>query len=88
MTLLPMAPVEAKLMPKPPFVLMKLSWMLSGRPVDTGRPEVSADYDLAILVEFDSVDAYRAWLASPAHRDLVRTWKPRWSRATIVDFAP
>lgn len=61
---------------------------VSGTPVDTGRPEVTADYDLAILVEFDSVDDYRAWLASSEHRELVRTWKPRWSRSTIVDFAP
>lgn len=61
---------------------------VSGTPVETGRPEVSADYDLAILVEFDSVDDYRAWLASAPHRELGSKWRPRWKRATIVDFAP
>ena len=61
---------------------------LSGTPVDTGRYEVSADYDLAILVEFDSVEDYQAWLASAPHRELGSKWRPRWKRATIVDFAP
>ncbi|MEI8357688.1 MAG: Dabb family protein [Deltaproteobacteria bacterium] len=59
-----------------------------GAPVETGRPQVSRDYDLGILVEFDSVDDYRAFLEDPAHQALVRTWRPRWKRATIVDFAP
>jgi len=59
-----------------------------GAPVDTGRPQVSRDSDLGILVEFDSLDDYRAFLEDPAHQALVRTWRPRWKRSQIVDFAP
>lgn len=59
-----------------------------GAPVDTGRPNVASDYDLGIIVEFDSVEAYKAYLAHPTHQALVTTWKPRWKRSYIVDFAP
>lgn len=59
-----------------------------GRPVDIGRTNVSNDYDLGIVVQFDSVDAYRAYLVDPLHVRLVEEWKPRWKRAFIVDFSP
>lgn len=59
-----------------------------GTPVDTGRANVATDYDLGIIVEFDSVDDYKAYLAHPTHQALVTAWKPKWKRSTIVDFAP
>lgn len=60
---------------------------LSGTHLELGRPSVTGDYDLAIVVEFDSIEAYRAYLDHPAHLELVRTWRPKWRRATMYDFA-
>lgn len=59
-----------------------------GAPVDIGRANVARDYDLGIIVEFDSVDDYKAYLAHPVHQELVQVWRPKWKRAYIVDFAP
>jgi Stress responsive A/B Barrel Domain len=59
-----------------------------GSPVDIGRANVSKDYDLGIIVEFDSVEDYKAYLAHPVHQQLVQTWRPKWKRSYIVDFAP
>lgn len=46
-------------------------------PFDTGRETVSADYDLCLLVGFETVLDYRAYLEHPAHIQLVDTWRPR-----------
>lgn len=59
-----------------------------GTPVDIGRTNVATDYDLGIIVEFDSVEAYKSYLAHPTHQALVAAWKPKWKRSYIVDFAP
>jgi hypothetical protein len=59
-----------------------------GAPVDIGRANVSRDYDLGIIVQFDSVEDYRAYLEHPIHEELVRTWRPKWRKSYIVDFAP
>lgn len=59
-----------------------------GTPVDIGRGNVARDYDLGLVVTFDSVEDYRAYLADPLHEELVAKWRPRWRRAYIVDFAP
>jgi len=59
-----------------------------GAPVDIGRTNVARDYDLGIIVEFDSVDDYKAYLEHPIHQQLVQVWRPKWKRAYIVDFAP
>lgn len=59
-----------------------------GTPVDIGRATVAKDYDLGIVVQFASVDDYRAYLEHPVHQQLVSKWRPRWRRSYIVDFAP
>ncbi|MFM1824020.1 MAG: Stress responsive Barrel Domain [Planctomycetota bacterium] len=59
-----------------------------GTPVDIGRGNVARDYDLGLVVTFDSVEDYRAYLADPLHEELVAKWRPRWRRSYIVDFAP
>jgi len=62
-----------------------------GRPLDIGRPEVAADWDVGLVIEFDSVADYQRYLADERHAALVTAWKPRWERITIqdvlVDFA-
>jgi hypothetical protein len=59
-----------------------------GTHVEIGRGNVAKDYDLGIIVQFDSVDDYRAYLEHPVHVQLVSTWRPKWRRSYIVDFAP
>ena len=59
-----------------------------GTPVECGRTNVSKDYDLGIVVQFDSVEAYQAYLVHPIHQELVTKWRPHWKRSFIVDFAP
>jgi len=59
-----------------------------GTPVDIGRANVSRDYDLGIIVQFDSIEDYKAYLEHPIHQDLVREWRPKWRKSYIVDFAP
>ena len=59
-----------------------------GTPVDIGRANVARDYDVGIIVEFDSVEDYTAYLEHPVHQQLVQAWRPKWKRAYIVDFAP
>ncbi|MDI9403643.1 MAG: Dabb family protein [Limnohabitans sp.] len=61
---------------------------ICGTPVDIGRANVSGDYDLGIIVQFESVDAYKAYLEHPLHQELVRAWRPKWKKSYIVDFAP
>jgi hypothetical protein len=59
-----------------------------GTHVETGRANVAHDYDLAIVVQFDSVEDYRVFLEHPVHQQLVREWRSKWRRSYIVDFAP
>ena len=59
-----------------------------GTHVEIGRGNVAKDYDLGIIVQFDSVDDYKAYLEHPVHVQLVSTWRPKWRRSYIVDFAP
>lgn len=61
---------------------------VSGTPVDIGRGNVSRDYHVGLIVRFDSVEGYKAYLAHPAHEQLVQKWRPRWRKASIADFAP
>ena len=61
---------------------------ICGTPVDIGRATVAQDYDLGIVVQFDSTADYEAYLAHPIHQELVAKWRPRWRRSYIVDFAP
>jgi hypothetical protein len=59
---------------------------ICGTPVDIGRGNVSKDYDIGLVVQFDSVEDYKAYLEHPVHKELVATWRPKWRRSYIVDF--
>ncbi len=61
---------------------------VAGTHVDIGRGNVARDYDIGIVVQFDSVDDYKAYLAHPLHKELVAKWRAKWRRSYIVDFAP
>jgi hypothetical protein len=58
----------------------------AGAPVDIGRPDVAADYDVGLVVQFADAQAYRAYLADPRHQELVQFWKPRWKALWFCDF--
>ena len=72
------------MLPKIPMV----KGYVCGAPVDIGRANVHKDYDLGIIVQFDSVEEYKAYLEHPIHVELVQTWRPKWKKSFIVDFAP
>ncbi len=57
-----------------------------GAPIDIGRTTVTGDYDLGMIVQFPSVDAYKAYLEAPAHKELVAKWRPKWKSSRIFDF--
>ena len=59
---------------------------ICGTPVDIGRANVADDYDLGIVVQFASVEDYKAYLDHPLHKQLVTEWRPKWRRSYIVDF--
>ena len=56
-----------------------------GVPMDIGRAEVTADYDVALVVTFEGLDAYRAYLADEDHLWVVKKWRPRTNWMRIHD---
>ena len=57
-----------------------------GPHIDVGRKNIRQDYTLGILVEFSTVDAYRAYQVNPEHVALIKKWKPKWSNSEMFDF--
>lgn len=57
-----------------------------GRPVDLGRPDVVADYDVGLVVVFADAAGYRSYLEHEQHLELVESWVPRWAWYRIHDF--
>ena len=49
---------------------------------DIGRDTIVRDYDVCLIVGFDSVEGYRAYLEHPAHIQMLQEWKDRieWLR--------
>lgn len=57
-----------------------------GRPLDIGRAGLALDFDLGLVVAFEDVEGYRAYLAHPDHVRLVEVWKPQFEGLTIHDW--
>lgn len=56
-----------------------------GTHLDTGRESVDGDYDVALLVGFADVDAYRVYLGHEAHLELLARWQDKLAGYTIHD---
>ncbi len=56
-----------------------------GRHLDTGRPEVVQDYDVAFYVGFETEEAYAAYVKDSYHVQAVQKWKPRWEWIKVFD---
>jgi hypothetical protein len=56
-----------------------------GRPLDLGRPEVTADYDVGATMEFATVEALRGYPDHPLHRALLERWTPKVARLRVHD---
>ena len=57
-----------------------------GRHVDTGRnAAVDGAYTLGLLVCFEDMPNYKAYLEHPGHVALVEKWKPKFSNLKIYD---
>ena len=58
-----------------------------GPHVETGRTKaVNDQYTLGLLVSFDDMTGYMAYLEHPGHLALLEKWKPEFSELTIYDF--
>ena len=58
----------------------------AGSHVDTGRATVSDDYDLAIYLGFESVEALAEYVDHDQHIEYVRKWKPKLKSLRIYDM--
>lgn len=58
----------------------------AGPPIDTGRDTVLADYDVGIVIGFDSAEGYREYVEHPSHVELVDTWGPRFTSIRVFDI--
>ena len=57
-----------------------------GTHIDTGRSVVLDDYDLALVVGFDSQADYDAYLASEPHTEFLSRWSDRIEKIRIFDI--
>ncbi len=58
----------------------------AGSHVDTGRATVSDDYDLAIYLGFESVEALAEYVDHDQHIEYVRKWKPKLKSLRVYDM--
>jgi len=58
----------------------------AGPHIDTGRDSVLHDYDIGMVIGFDSERDYAAYVADPIHTGFVREWKPRLKALRVYDI--
>ena len=56
-----------------------------GRPLDTGRENITLNFDVGLYLAFDSVKSYERYLAHPNHQKLVDEWMERIASMRIYD---
>lgn len=52
---------------------------------ETGRPTVEKDYDVALLMGFDTPEDYQRYVDHPRHVEFVKTWRPRLQWLRVYD---
>jgi|GEM_PF-776135 len=77
-------------------ILRDADWMLgtidtvatyaAGRHLDSGRSTVTADYDLAIYLGFNSEQGLREYVAHQQHIGFVNKWKPKLKSLKVYDM--
>jgi len=77
-------------------ILNDADWMLgtiptvatfaAGKHLDTGRSTVSADYDLAIYLGFNSEQDLASYVRHDQHIGFVNKWKPRLKSLRVYDM--
>jgi hypothetical protein len=58
----------------------------AGVHIDTGRDSVLSDYDVGIVLGFDSAEDLAAYVAHPAHVAFVERWKDRVTSLRVYDI--
>ena len=53
--------------------------------MDTGRPEVSSDYHVGLVLSFDSVEALRGYPTHPVHTEVLSRWQPKVASLRVFD---
>ncbi|HRQ72396.1 MAG TPA: Dabb family protein [Phycisphaerales bacterium] len=56
-----------------------------GSHIDTGRPTVETEYDVAFYVGFDTLKDYAAYVDHPLHVAVVAEWRPRFEWIKVYD---
>lgn len=57
-----------------------------GKHIETGRPAVLHDYDVALVVGFDSQADYSAYLTDPLHTEFLERWSTKIDDVRIYDL--
>ncbi len=58
----------------------------AGDHIDTGRGTVQSDYDVGLVIGFDSPEGYATYVDHPRHVELVETWGPKFSSIRVYDI--
>lgn len=58
-----------------------------GAHFESGRPMVSSDYDVGVIVGFATPEDYTAYLRDPLHLRLVEKWQSRLEQMRVYDIA-
>ena len=58
----------------------------AGPHIDTGRGTVLSDYDIGLVIGFDSEEDYASYVTDPIHTAFVNTWKPRLKALRVYDI--
>jgi len=58
----------------------------AGPHIDTGRASVKSDYDVGMVIGFDSPDDYAAYVVHPDHVAFVAKWKPEIQALRVYDI--
>lgn len=57
-----------------------------GVPFPSDRPEVKADYDVGLVIDFRDAAAYEAYTTDPHHTSVVADWKPKLVSFRVHDI--
>ncbi len=58
----------------------------AGPHIETGRESVLSDYDVGLVIGFDTVDGYAEYVEHPLHVELVETWRSRIAAIRVYDI--
>ncbi len=58
----------------------------AGKHIDTGRPTVVTDYDVALYIGFETTEGYATYVEHPRHVEAVNMWRDRMTWLRVWDM--